>query len=70
VDTAKLKLPWKLVEDTDPGCSKCASDGALGVQIRNRDDEVVLDCGHETIIAEEFDLQLIVDAINAHYQPR
>jgi hypothetical protein len=64
IDPEKLKLPWTLVEDADPGCARCSSEGVKAAEVRNRDGEVILHAGHETFFFEQFDLESIVAVMN------
>lgn len=63
-----LKLPWKLIADVDPGCRVCSKKGVRGERIVNADGETVLESGHDTFFFEEFDLELIVAAVNDYAQ--
>jgi hypothetical protein len=65
VDPDKLKLPWTLVVDADPGCVKCSSEGVKGIEVRNRDGEVILHSGHETYLLDGFDLVTVVQVMNS-----
>ena len=62
----RLKLPWALTTNTDPGCAACAAKGARGEEVRNADGEVIFSSGHDTYYFDEFDLRTIVDAVNKY----
>jgi hypothetical protein len=61
-----LKLPWTLVSYTDPGCVKHSSDSVTGKEIRNVEGEVIFSSGHETYHFDEFDLRMIIAAVNKY----
>lgn len=64
LNTANLKLPWKIFTDRPPGCSQCEKDGVKAIEIENSDGKVILHLGHDTIIEPEFDLDVIIDVLN------